>query len=108
MNRILFLVLFVLALTAVSCGRKGKPEELTPGNAGEKYGEVMSRTMQRAKDVDIVLSLHQAVQAFRAVKGRYPESLQELVDEQFIAAIPPAPQGKRIVYDGATGTVRVE
>jgi hypothetical protein len=44
---------------------------------------------------------------FNVDEGRYPKSLQELVDKKYIGQIPPAPYGKKLDYDPATGVVKV-
>lgn len=58
------------------------------------------------KTVDLV-SVNQAVQMFVAQESRYPKSLDELIEQQFLTQIPKAPYGMKIVYDPQTGRVSV-
>jgi hypothetical protein len=47
-----------------------------------------------------VATVQQAVNGFRDLNGRFPASLQELVDKKLIDGIPPG-----LAYDPATGVV---
>lgn len=58
------------------------------------------------KTVDVA-GISQAVQMFVAQEGRYPKSLNELIEQQFLTQIPKAPHGMKIVYDPASGRVSV-
>jgi hypothetical protein len=49
--------------------------------------------------------LQRAVEAFSAAEGRRPQSLQELVDENYLPRLPAAPTGQRLTYDPQTGRV---
>jgi len=57
------------------------------------------------KTIDVSY-LNQAVQLFNVQEGRNPKDLQELVPA-YVAKIPDAPLGYKIVYDAATATVKV-
>ena len=62
---------------------------------------------QKAADKTIDVSyINQAIQLFNAQEGRYPKNLQELVPA-YVAKIPDAPFGYKIVYDTASATVKV-
>ena len=62
---------------------------------------------QKAADRTIdVTSLNKAVELFNVQEGRYPKNLQELVPN-YVARIPALPVGSKIVYDPASGTVKV-
>ena len=52
-------------------------------------------------------SVNQAIQLFNVERGRYPKHLNELVQEKFIAKIPAAPYGMKIVYDANSGKASV-
>ena len=110
----LVLSLFVILLTIglVSCGKKHKstPESppLTPGNAIQQYGGVMGKAYQKAKAMDVVLPLKQLVDSFYAQEGRYPTSLQELVDKGYTKELPKPPADREIYYDPATGAVSLK
>jgi hypothetical protein len=110
----LLLSLVVISLTVgiVSCGKKRQPAPasppLTAGNAIEQYGGVMGKTYQKAKAMDVVLPLKQLVDSFYVQEGRYPTSLQELVDKGYIKELPKPPTDREISYDPATGTVSLK
>lgn len=58
------------------------------------------------KTIDTV-SLNEEVQLFNAQEGRYPRSLAELVEKNYLHKLPEAPAGQKIVYDAAQGKVTV-
>lgn len=109
---ILFLVVVSLAVGLVACGKKREPAPespaLTPGNAIEQYGGVMGKTYQKAKTMDIILSLKQLVDSFCVQEGRYPNALRELVDKGYVEELPKPPAGREISYDPSTGIVRLK
>lgn len=72
------------------------PDYVGAAGQAEKYSE---------KQIDLAY-LHQAIEQFNVVEGRYPKDLQELVPN-YIGKIPKAPYGCKIVYDPRTGTVKV-
>lgn len=53
------------------------------------------------------VGLDQAIKAFAAEEGRYPNSLDELVSKGTIASIPKPPPGMKYDYDSKTGTIKV-
>ena len=62
---------------------------------------------QKVADKTIDVSyINQAIQLFNVQEGRYPKTLQELVPN-YVAKIPDAPIGSKIVYDATAGTVKV-
>jgi len=67
--------------------------QLQQGKAAE---DVARSKMSQAT----VETFQQAVNGFRDQNGRFPTSLQELVDKKMIESIPPG-----ITYDPATGVV---
>lgn len=109
--------LFVLLLTAAlssSCG--GKPKESTPSatNAAagnpitapvDYVGAVGHAQKQAAKVVDLV-QVQQAIRQFQAAEDRYPKTLDELVREGYLPALPRLPAGLKFEYNPATGQVR--
>ncbi len=79
----------------------------SPPNASADYLGTMIKAQQSAvKTVDST-SLDKAIQMFQVEKGRNPKDLDELVKEKYIPKIPPVPNGMKIVYDAAAGTVKV-
>lgn len=69
-------------------------------------GAVGNAKQKAVKTVDIT-SLTQAVQLFQVSEGRLPKDLNELVTTKYIARIPDAPYGQKIVYNATTGQVTV-
>jgi len=53
------------------------------------------------------LQLGPAIKAFNAGEGRFPSSLQELVDEGYIRALPALPPGMKADYNPETGEVKI-
>ena len=76
----------------------------TNGYAG--YVKSLGESKKAADKTIDVSYLNQAVQMFNVQEGRYPKTLQELVPN-YVAKIPDAPLGSKIVYDANNGTVKV-
>ena len=68
-------------------------------------GAVMQAQKYAEKQIDLA-SVNQAIQAFNAGEGRFPKDLQEMIPN-YLAKIPEAPYGYKIVYDANAGTVQV-
>jgi len=96
----------------VGCGHKSgsSPQATnavnvaTNGFAG--YVKGLGEAQKTADKTIDVTSINKALQMFNVQEGRYPKDLQELVPN-YIAKIPDAPAGSKIVYDPNTGTVKV-
>lgn len=111
MKKIIYGALLVVTLfLSSSCGKKQKTQESpqTVGNPVEQYGGVMSKTLQRAKGMDAVLPLKQLIDSFYVEQGRYPSTLQELVEKNYTKEIPAPPKGYRYVYDASSGKISME
>jgi hypothetical protein len=76
----------------------------TNGYAG--YVKSLGEAQKTAGKTIDVSYLNQAVQMFNVQEGRFPKTLQELVPN-YVAKLPVAPLGSKIVYDANTGTVKV-
>lgn len=63
---------------------------------GKKAEEIVQEKANKEK----VDEIQRAVNGFHDTEGRWPSSLQELVDKKLIDAVPPG-----VVYDPATGRV---
>ena len=102
--------LLLVSLFFAACSRKEKrPEEnLTPANALQQYGGVMGKTYQRAKALEVILPTKQLLESFRAIEGRYPYSLEELVEKGYCRQLPTPPEGLRFKYDPQTGSIGLE
>ena len=70
------------------------------------YLNTMVQVQKAANKTIDVSYINQAIQLFNVQEGRYPKTLQELVPN-YVAKIPDAPIGSKIVYDATNGTVKV-
>jgi len=70
------------------------------------YVGALGQAKRHAEKVIDVSFLTQAIQMFNVQEGRNPKSLQELVPN-YVGKLPEAPIGMRLVYDPATGVVKV-
>jgi len=71
------------------------------------YLSAAGKAQQSAVKTVDVTSVNQAIQLFNVERGCYPKDLNELVQEKFIAKIPAAPYGMKIVYDANSGKASV-
>ena len=100
-----------LAIEFAACGKKSAPpsdESLNPANAVEKYGGVMGKTYKRAKSFDALLSLKHDITSFQTEQGRWPNSLQELVEKEYTKELPQPPEGMSFKYNPQNGSIRLE
>ncbi|MDD5139619.1 MAG: hypothetical protein PHY43_05075 [Verrucomicrobiales bacterium] len=77
-----------------------------PLTAPADYIGALGQAKKHAEKVIDVSYINQAIQMFNVQEGRNPKDLQELVPN-YIAKIPDAPIGMKIVYDATAGTVKV-
>lgn len=77
-----------------------------PLTAPVDYLGAAVQAQKHAEKVIDVSYLNQAIQMFNVQEGRLPKTLAELVPN-YVAKIPEAPFGSKIVYDAAAGTVKV-
>jgi uncharacterized lipoprotein YajG len=106
--------LFIPALAAAlaaGCGEKSKTTEVVNGvsnvvTAPVNYIGAVSQAQKYSEKVIDVSYINQDIQMFQASEGRLPKSLQEMVPN-YLAKIPEAPYGYKIVYDPTNGTVSV-
>jgi len=70
------------------------------------YVKSLGEAQKSANKTIDVSYINQALQLFNVQEGRYPKNLQELVPN-YVAKIPDAPIGSKIVYDATSGTVKV-
>lgn len=101
---------------ALGAGCGGKPKESAPSatNAAsgnpitapvDYVGAVGQAQKQAAKVVDLV-QVQQAIRQFQAAEDRYPKTLEELVREGYLPALPKLPAGLQLEYNPATGQAR--
>ena len=99
MNSIFLLGVATAITLQVGCG------ENKPRNVGNEYLSTTLRTISHAESVAGSAAVSSAIQLFRVQNGRYPQSLQELQDKNFLRQIPPPPAGKKWTYDSQAGEV---
>lgn len=97
-----------------------KPAQSAPQKAGEAekapqakgaaadYARNLSNTEKKAAEVSGLETLNKAVQQYQVIEGRFPRTLDELVASRYLPKLPPAPRGKRFVYDSKAGEVTVQ
>ncbi len=86
-----------------------KPSEEVGGNPvtapADYLGAVAKAKKVSSKTIDTV-SLNQAIQLFYAQEDRFPKDLNELVQQQYLPAVPAAPAGMRWEYSPQNGSVK--
>lgn len=78
-----------------------------PLNAPTDYLGTIVNAKQSAEKTVNATSVNQAIQLFKAQEGRNPKTLQELVEEQYLPALPSLPSNMEYQYDPNSGTVKV-
>ena len=103
----------VVAVTLlVGCGGKsGSGPQATNSvsvatNGFGGYVKSLGEAQKSADKTIDVTSINQEIQLFNVQEGRNPKTLQELVPN-FMAKIPDAPNGYKIIYDATKGEVKV-
>ncbi|HYG21943.1 MAG TPA: hypothetical protein VEH04_04110 [Verrucomicrobiae bacterium] len=82
-------------------------EASSPLTAPVDYLGAVGKGQQTAIKTIDTAAINQAIQLFQAEHGRNPTSLDELVKTKFLARIPDAPHGMKIVYDANAGHAKV-
>ena len=106
------LVTICTAALLAGCGGKtgSTPQSTntvsTATNGFGGYVKSLGEAQKSANKTIDVSYINQALQLFNVQEGRYPKNLQELVPN-YVAKIPDAPLGSKIVYDATAGTVKV-
>jgi hypothetical protein len=108
------LVLVALFTLATSCGKKEAAKaNLTNNSSGnpitapvDYLGAVAKGKKFAEKQVDLA-QLKQSIQFFQANEDRFPKSLDEMISKHYLGEIPKAPYGMQIIYDPATGNVKI-
>lgn len=109
----LLLPALLAGFIAAGCGDQSKPQSAASTAVSnvvsapvDYLGAVGAAKNLADKTVDLA-QLNQAIQMFVAQESRYPKSLDELIASKLITQVPKAPYGTKIVYDPATGQVKV-
>ena len=114
-----FLISMAAGLLLAGCGQKSSTPHSPATNAsptvtnvvstakpaGGYLGTLMEADKAAVKTIDVSY-LNQAIQLYQTQEGRLPKDLNELVPN-YVAKLPAAPYGYKIVYDAAGGLVRV-
>ncbi len=105
--RALLLVVCALLVAAAGCGKKAE-QKAQPGEnpltaPADYLGVAAQAKAQAEKTIDLA-SINHAIRLFYTSEGRFPNSLQELVDTGYLPLIPQPPAGMKINYDPKTGT----
>ena len=115
----------VVSLILVACGGSPKKDKSAKVDKKSKSEEAASEdgnpllapvnylgALGKAKNVSEkkinLANIQNAINQFKAVEGRYPKSLGELVKEGYYAKLPAPPKGKRYLYNSKTGQVGVK
>jgi len=108
-------VLLLVALLLTGCGQSTapdqKPQPAADGNlvsAPTDYLKSTAQSQQRAvKTVDLA-ALNKAVESFYIQEGRFPKTLEELQEKNYLRTVPPVPSGMKFNYDATNGVVTLE
>ena len=77
-----------------------------PLTAVPDYVGAVVQAQRHAENVIDVSYINQDIQLFNASEGRYPKDLKEMIPN-YLAKIPPVPNGYKLIYDTNTYTVKV-
>jgi hypothetical protein len=113
-----FAVFCALAAALCGCGEKNAPGGGTATtNGAASNGSVLTAPVdylrsvadgkQKAQATVDTTSIDKAAELFSIDKGRYPNSLDELVKEKYLPTMPAAPYGSKLQYDAKSGKVSV-
>jgi hypothetical protein len=108
----LFCISIVAAGLLAGCGGKSGSGPQTTNSvslATNGFGGYVKSLGEAQKSADKTIDvsyINQAIQLFNVQEGRYPKDLQELVPN-YVAKIPAAPFGYKIIYDTNSATVKV-
>jgi hypothetical protein len=103
-------------LLVAGCGQKSDTAPIStntastgssPMNAPAGYLGALAKGQQAAVATVDTTSIDKAIQMFGVENGRNPKDLNELVQQKFIPKIPDPPYGTKLVYDPASGTVKI-
>ena len=108
-----FLFAFAVGVLVTGCGDKNAKPSAETNTASSvitapvDYLGAVGQAQQHAVGTIDTVSINQAIQLFQTEHGRNPQDLNELVKEKFLVKVPTPPYGTKIVYDAATGQVKV-
>jgi len=108
-------LLGAVALMLAGCGRKDTAAAKSTTNAPaassviaapvEYLGAINEAKKHSVKVVDLV-QVEQAIRQFQAAEDRFPKSLDELIQEKYLVALPKLPNGMEYRYNPADGDLK--
>ena len=106
------LVLAWLSVVLVAgCDDKSKSaapaSNRSPVTAPLDYLAAQGQAKRHSEKVISVAQVQSAIQQFQAMEERLPKSLEELVSQHYLGAVPTPGRGQRFLYDPQTGSLRV-
>ncbi len=107
-----YIISITAAVLLAGCGGKsgsGAQGTNTVSTATNGFGGYVKSLGEAQKSADKTIDvsyLNQAIQLFNVQEGRNPKNLQELTPN-YVAKIPAAPYGYKIIYDATNGTVKM-
>ena len=107
-------LLFLSALLVAGCQEGGTTaKEVREGaseavNAPADYVGANVRAKQQASATTAKMSVDNAIRMFQAAEGRNPASLNELISEGYLPAMPELPKGASFSYDPQTGAATLQ
>jgi len=96
-------IIFIVLLAGAGCGKKQDIEE-----KAKETGAKVFQKMKTTAHQDNLLYLKNKINTYKRQNGKYPDSLQKLVDQGFIDKIPEPPAGMQYQYDPSTGAVTLK
>jgi hypothetical protein len=115
MKALFFLWLPVVILLG-ACNQKSDAPATTTNNSSSAsspldapagYLGALAKGRQSAVSTIDTTSVDKAIQLFTVENDRNPKDLNELVQQKFLSKIPETPYGTKLVYDPASGTVKI-
>ena len=109
--RLALLLLGVVALSG--CGDKSSAPAAGGTNSSGTNASVLTAPVdylravgdskQKAQGTLDTTSIDKAAELFNVDKGRYPNSIDEMVKEKYLPTTPSAPYGTKLQYDSKSG-----
>jgi hypothetical protein len=106
-------LLLVVVLVSAGCGRKADQPAKAPAPGGspvtapvDYLGAVSKAKLKSERDIEVI-SLNQTLQQFHAIEGRFPKTLNELVERGYLPRDPIPPKGTRFLYHADRGQVEL-
>jgi len=69
-------------------------------------GAVLSQKVQVENRMDLTM-LRKAIEAFQQGEERYPATLNELVEKNYLKSMPQPPKGMQFQYNPADGSIQI-